>query len=403
MKDSTTGLLRRLAGAALVGGALFALPAGGATSASDAWPRAEPAAVGVDAPSLHALDEELRSGKYPLVDSLFVARCGRQVHFSRYEHDYARIYDRQAHQKGALNARLTGPYNYYDPHWHPYFHGTAEHSMQSVSKTVTSIAIGIARGRGDWKSSLDRPVMDYFDAAKVRNVDARKRRMTVRDLLTMSAGLDWDEDLPYDDPGNGSSAMEATDDWVQFVIDRPMVAEPGSRYAYSSGATMVLAHIFRRETGQALDTYARRHLFQPLGIRDYYWKHTPLGIPDAEGGLYLRTEDLARLGELFLRNGRWHGTEVVPAAWIAESLQPRIEATEGYRYGYQWWLYPHGEPATYAWAARGFGGQRLLVFPEAELVIATTAWNLTDEGAALTPELTARIRDRLADTRCPAP
>ena len=403
MQRSTVTGFRLATAAALAWFGLLAPEPRGTQAAAGDWPRAEPAAVGIDAGALRSLDDDFRSGKYPLLDSLFVARCGRQVHFSRYAHDYASIYGREAHQKGALNARLTGPYNYYDPHWHPYFHGTAEHTMQSVSKTVTSIAIGIAIGRGDWKSPLDRPVMDYFDAARVRNVDERKRRMTVRDLLTMSAGLDWDEELPYDDPNNGSSAMEATDDWVQFVIDRPMVAEPGTRYAYSSGVTMLLAHIFRRETGQAVDSYARRRLFQPLGIRDYYWKHTPLGIPDAEGGLYLRAEDLAKIGELFLCRGSWHGVEVVPPAWVDESVRPRTEATEGYRYGYQWWLYPHGVPATDAWAARGFGGQRLLVFPEAELVIVTTAWNLKDEGPEVTPELTARIRDRLTDVTCPRP
>ena len=119
--------------------------------------------------------------------------------------------------------------------------------------------------------------------------------------------------------------------------------------------------------------------------------------------MYLRAEDLAKIGELFLCRGSWHGVEVVPPAWVDESVRPRTEATEGYRYGYQWWLYPHGVPATDAWAARGFGGQRLLVFPEAELVIVTTAWNLKDEGPEVTPELTARIRDRLTDLTCPRP
>jgi hypothetical protein len=150
--------------------------------------------------------------------------------------------------KGPLNARMTGP-NYFDPAWHPYYNGTDEHTMQSVTKTVTSATIGVAMARGAFKTPLSTPVMHYFDETKVKNLDARKRRMSLRDLLTMTSGLDWNEDLPYDDPANPSDLMEASDDWVQFVIDRPMKEEPGTVFAYSSGATELLAYIFKRETG----------------------------------------------------------------------------------------------------------------------------------------------------------
>jgi len=340
-----------------------------------------PAALGIDAQPLAALDADLASGKLPLVDSLLVMRCGEVVFDRRYPHDYAATYGKEAHTKGPLNARLTGSYNYFDPAWHPYYHGTDEHTMQSVSKTVTSATIGVAMARGAFKAPLSTPVLHYFDETKVKNVDARKRRMTLRDLLTMTSGLDWNEDLPYDDPNNPSDLMEAADDWVQFVIDRPMKDEPGSVFAYSSGATELLAHIFKRETGVDIENYARSHLFGPLGIRDYYWKRTPLGVVDTEGGLYLRAEDLAKIGLLYLNAGRWNGQPLMTSDWVKESLTPRIDAGEGFQYGYQWWLLPHGDAKRVAWLARGMGGQRLIVIPEEHLIVVSTAWHILNEAS----------------------
>ena len=248
------------------------------------WANATPASVGLDASVLEALDKDLAAGKFSLVDSFAVFRCGKQVYERTYPHDYAKIYGKQAKEKGPLNARLTGPYNYFDPYWHPYFHGTDLHSMQSVSKTVTSVIIGIAKTRGDFKAGVDTPVLKYFDVAKVKNVDDRKRRMTLRDLLTMTAGLAWIEDVPYDDPRSDSSLMEATDDWVQYVIDKPMAAEPGKVFNYSSGVSELLAYIFKKETGQDIDDYGEKYLFGPLGIR-HHWKRTYLGVVDTERGL----------------------------------------------------------------------------------------------------------------------
>ena len=151
--------------------------------------------------------------------------------------------------------------------------------------------------RGDFKAGVDTPVLKYFDVAKVKNVDERKRRMTLKDVLTMTTGLDWNEEVAYDDPRNDSSAMEATDDWVQYVIDRPMAAEPGKVFNYSSGTTELLAYIFQKETGQDIEAYGEKYLFSPLGIK-HHWKRTYLGVVDTEGGLFLSGSDLAKIGYL---------------------------------------------------------------------------------------------------------
>jgi CubicO group peptidase (beta-lactamase class C family) len=365
------------------------------------WPRTTPEAVGLDAAPLAALDAEFAAGTVPLVDDFLVARCGAVAYERHYAHDYATIYRKEAHERGPLNARLTGRYNYFDPAWHPYYHGTPAHSMQSVSKSVTSATIGVAIARGDFKAPLDTPVLHWFDSAKVKNVDARKQRMTLRDVLTMTTGLDWDEDVPYDDPHNGSSLMEATEDWVQFVIDRPMAHEPGSTFAYSSGATELLAHIFRRETGQDIERYARAHLFGPLGITRYHWKRTPLGEVDTEGGLYLSSGDLAKFGYLYLRNGVWNGQRLLSAEWLRDSLAAHVDAGAGWRYGYQWWLAPYGDGPRYAWSALGIGGQHLFVFPEDDLVVVLTAWHILDETRYAGP-LVRKLRPAVRAFRCDA-
>jgi CubicO group peptidase (beta-lactamase class C family) len=305
-----------------------------------------------------------------------VHRCGREVFSRKYEHDYAEIYGKEAKTRGPLNARLTGPYNYFDPAWHPYYHGTRMHSMQSVSKTVSSVIIGIARQRGDFKAGLDTPLLNYFNATKVKNVDERKRRITLRHVLTMTAGLAWRESgVPYDDPRSDSSLMEATDDWVQYVIDKPMAEEPGKVFNYSSGVSELLAHIFLKETGQDIDTYGEKYLFQPLRI-EHFWKRTYIGEVDTEGGLYLSGEDLAKIGYLYLHDGMWNGKQLVGKDWVAESVAPFIQAEEDYKYGYQWWLMPRKDSPRLVWMARGFGGQNLVVYPEEQVIAVITAWDI---------------------------
>ena len=362
------------------------------------WAKDQPGGVGLEEKMLAAFDADLAQNKYSLVDSFAVYRCGRQVFERKYSHDYGKIYGKEAHERGPLNAHLTGPYNYFDPAWHPYYHGTELHSMQSVSKTVSSVIWGIAMTRGDFKAGLDTPLLKYFDEAKVKNVDERKRRMTLRHVLTMTTGLDWNEEVAYDDPKNDSSIMEATDDWVQYVIDRPMAHEPGTVFNYSSGVSMFLAYVFEKETGQDIVRYGEKYLFGPLGI-EYYWKRTPLGVADTEGGLFLKNEDLAKIGYLYLHDGFWDGQKIVSKDWVKQSLAPATDAEEGFKYGYKWWLQPRKDRPGYVWMARGFGGQRLMVFPEENLIAVFTGWEILKDEAA-SADLVERILPAVRTQNC---
>ena len=361
------------------------------------WRKGTPASVGLDGKALASFDADLASSKYMLVDSFQVFRCGEEVFERKYTHDYAQIYGREAKTKGPLNARLTGPYNYFDPHWHPYYHGTDMHTMQSVSKTVTSVILGIAITRGDFKAGLNAHVLKFFDVAKVKNVDDRKRRMTLQNVLTMTTGLDWNEEVPYDDPRSDSSLMEATDDWVQYVIDKPMATEPGKAFNYSSGATELLAYIFQKETGEDIDAYGEKYLFAPLGI-EHHWKRTYMGLVDTEGGLYLKGEDLAKIGYLYLHEGIWNGKQLVSKEWVKESLAPHVDAEENFKYGFKWWLYPMN--GKYAWMARGFGGQWLMVFPDKSLIVVFTGWEILKDPAP-TKDLVERLLPAIKQETCP--
>src|SRR6266568_5853333 len=221
------------------------------------WAKGKPSSVGLDEKILSELDGDLASGKYSLVDSFAVFRCGTSVYERTYSHDYGQIYGKEAKTRGPLNAHLTGPYNYFDPAWHPYYHGTDLHSMQSVSKTVTSVILGIAITRGDFKAGLDTPLLKYFDVAAVKNVDDRKRRITLQHVLTMTTGLDWNEEVAYDDPKNDSSLMEATDDWVQYVIAGRWPRSP-ERFSTTAAACRNCWLTFsRRRRGRTLRSTAR--------------------------------------------------------------------------------------------------------------------------------------------------
>ncbi len=390
---------------------LLALPeyaaAAQATWPGRAWPVTDPAAVGMDGAALTAFDAEIAGGKYGQVDGLLVIRHGKVVLDRSYRHNYDSIYGPEARVRSALNPHDPGgPYNYFNPWWHPYYRRGELHSLQSVTKTVTSVLIGVAMARGEFPA-LDTPVLSFFEPGTVANVDDRKRRLTIRHLLTMTAGIDWNEDVPYQDPANSCVIMEASFDWVGYVINLPMAQEPGTSFRYNSGASQLLSHIFRMATGSDIEEYAARYLFSPIGIETFFWKRTPTGLPDTEGGLYLRQQDLARIAYLFARGGVWNGKVIVTPEWIRASVAPTASVSETVKYGYKWWLLPYGPgDSRLAWSGSGFGGQFPVVFPDYDLVVVVTGWNIRPGGPFLSrrtiiDRVLAAVRERHPDGRRP--
>jgi CubicO group peptidase (beta-lactamase class C family) len=362
------------------------------------WRNTTPSEVGLDAKVLAALDTDNSDGKYGYIDSMLLIRHGKVAYERYYGHDYDRIYRQEAKTPSPLVVHdLSGPYNYFNPWWHPWYHRGTLHTMQSVTKSVVSAVIGIAVGRHEFPS-LDTPVLSFFDPAKVANVDDRKRHMTIRHLLTMTAGFDWNEDLPYIDPKNTFSILVYTPDWVKFTIDRPMARNPGEVFQYNSGATLLLGHIFRLATGVDIEEYAVRYLFGPLGISEYAWKRTPSGLVDTQEGLFIAPRDIAKIAYLYLHHGQWEDRQIVPEEWVKQSLTPYKSVPDevGVQYGYKWWLYSYqyqGEDRL-AFAGAGFGNQRLIALPELDLVLVFTGWNILPDRPSLQPKVAI---DRILD------
>ena len=346
------------------------------------WPTSTPQKVGLNAAVLDSLHAEITAGKYGNIDRMLVIRRGQIVMDKTYARDYDRIYGDSLRSTSSLNNSHdpTGPFNYFNPWWHPTYRRGTLHTLQSVSKTVASAVIGAAITRGDFPD-INTPILKYWDTTTVANLDDRKRRVTIRHLLTMSGGFDWNESIPYSDPNNTAGALESSPDWVKFTIDRPMMREPGTKFNYSSGESALLAHIFFRATGVDIEEYAARHLFAPLGITNWQWKRTPSGTIDTEGGLYLEARDLARIWQLWLQGGRWNGATVVSEAWVRESVTPHIPTSTragAPQYGYKWWLYSNPvQKDKLIWAGSGFGGQFPMAFPDQDMVVVFNAWNIT--------------------------
>ena len=357
---------------------------------ASSWEVVPPAAVGLHPDSLAALDATLAGGAQGYIDGMLVIRHGKIAYQRIYAHDYAKIYEAEAKRKSGLNASdPTGPYNYANAWWHPWYQKGDLHTLQSVTKTITSVIIGMAVTRGEFPD-INTPVLKFYDTTKVAHIDDRKRRMRIRHLLTMTAGFKWDEAIHYDNPKNDCSVMEASMDWIGYVINRPMSDEPGARFNYNSGATELLADIFYKATGWDIEEYAVKNLFRPLGIDKHYWKRTAMGLVDTEGGLYLRPADLARIWYLFLHNGNWNGQQLVSQEWVRQSLTPAITVGGTMQYGYKWWLntLPAEKPVR-VWQGNGFGGQYPVILPDYDMIVVFNGWNIRDGDSSL------RLREAL--------
>jgi CubicO group peptidase (beta-lactamase class C family) len=322
---------------------------------------------------IDSLVAEMAAGEYGLIDHFLLIRHGRIVADQHFEHDYATIasaFDTTNHQ-----------YNYDHPEWHPYYRDTDLHTLQSVTKSVTSVALGIAVDQGHI-SGVEAPALSFFQAYDPDMSDLRRARMTLEDMLTMRSGIDWNEMTSYDDASNSCNQMEASDEWIDFVLDHPMREDPGTLWDYNSGASVLLGKVVGVATGKRVDEWTAERLFRPIGITEYFWKTTPDGEVDTEGGLYLSAHDLARIGYLFLRGGVWDGNRVVSEEWVRASVSPVVtdispdNGRPDAGYGYQWWVPDHEAGQTKVFAGNGYGGQFLLVAPEFDLVAVFNGWNI---------------------------
>lgn len=246
----------------------------------------------------------------------------------------------------------------------------SRHDLRSATKSVTSLLVGAAMQRGAI-ADIDRPLAPLFP----EQATAAATALGLRDLLSMRTGLDCDDSLPAS-RGN-EERMYVGNDWLRFFFSLPPRGDAGQTWSYCTAAIVVAGEAVARVVGEPLPAFARKALFEPLGIAGERWQAAPRGVTDAGGHLHLTLSAMLKLGELMRQRGTWQGQRIVGEAWIARSLEPasRVDASgrsSAAWYGLGWWLEPVREGRVLSFQARGNGGQTIIVLPEQSAVIAFT-------------------------------
>ena len=358
----------------------------------------------LDVTLLEKLHDEFKSMDHGYIDSFMLIQDGEVIFEKYYEVDYKYLTRNKKSQQALImnknyGSLATPQYNYFNPEWHPFYKNTKLHTIQSVSKSVTSALVGIALERGEIES-IDTEIFKYFSKYDHLFDSQLKRSITIRDLLNMASGIKWDEDsYPYTNPLNDAASMENSHDWLEYVLSLPMEYEPGSKFVYNSGITVLISHILEAATGMSLDKYAEKYLFGPIGIENYFWKKTPTGLTDAEGGLYLSTKDFSKIGLLYLNNGVSNGRQILTKEWVKLTMSPSIGIDGSDRkYGFQWWFVPYGtDREKWIFSGSGYGGQYLMVVPEHELVMVFNGWNIFETERPSIEYLSSRVLAALID------
>lgn len=337
---------------------------------------AQPSSVGIDTTELNKMTSAIKSGEYPNIHSVLIAKNGKL------------IYEKYFPGKDEILGNSIGFVNH---------HKDSLHDVRSVTKSVVSACIGIALSQGLIKS-IDQPVWEYFPEYAAQN-KGNKSSLTIKHLLTMTSGLDWNENLPYTDPANSEIQMDKSADPILFVLSRKLVSEPGTQWNYNGGTTQVLAAIIKKASGVEVDEFAMKNLFSPLGISNFHWikfedSLRGSNVPLAAAGLRMRSRDMLKFGILYMNRGSWNHKEILTEAWVADSHKSQItrgdlRSGKG-GYGYQFWTFQKGysTDTTEIATAVGNGDQRIFFDPKNELLVVITAgnynqWTIKNNAAAL--------------------
>jgi CubicO group peptidase (beta-lactamase class C family) len=322
----------------------------------DGWSISTPDAAGLDPDRLRAVVGWLDALDGANVHSILVVRRG-SIAFEHY--------------RGTAN-QPQGP--------------DVRHDLRSVTKVVTGLLVGAALEKG-YELSLDAAIFSFFpEYADLRT--PVKDRILVRHVLTMSAGLAWDENVAISNPNHGEVRLWHSADRIRTALEPACVAPPGAEWNYSGGSTEILGAILQKATGKPLDELAHELLLGPLDIMDVEWIRHRDASPSASGGLHMRPRDLAKIGLLVANHGAWRGRSLIAADWIREGTSPQIGASDRlFFYGYHWWLGRSlVERKEVTWAAGiGLGGQRLFFVPAYDLVVVMTAGHYEDAMQAWVP------------------
>jgi len=337
------------------------------TAANDDFHTATPEEAGFEPDIGEKLDAGIYAGLLTDVHAVLVARSGKLV-LERYYQGVDETWGKP------LGRVCFGPQSLHD--------------LRSVTKSVVSLLYGIALGKG-LVPPPDSPLLAQFPDYPDLAADPRRASLTIHHALTMTLGMEWDELRPYTDPANSEIAMETAPDRYRFILDRPFVAEPGSRWIYSGGAAALIGAVIERGTGQPLPDFARGTLFAPLGISDFEWMAGDDGVASAASGLRLCGRDLLRIGTMILAGGLEGGRRIVSEEWLAASFRPAIRTEDELEYGYFWFLFEAripGKAGPQPWMAGfGNGGQRLWLMPAADIAVVILSGRYNAADAWITP------------------
>lgn len=327
----------------------------------DGWTVGDAGDQGMSVQRLEDMMDAIDSGEYPIIDSIAIASQGTLV--------FNETVRTQLDDKDSWvgNGDLS------------------MHAQFSASKSVASILVGIAIDLGDI-SGVDVPYLSLFDYPSYDNWDERKNQITLEHVLTMRLGLQWDEWNPsYSDPNNVLiSFYSQNHDYSKGLLDLPMDADPGSKYAYNTIATVSLGQAVQNRGPLMYTDFLNTYLLHPLRITQFKFTETPTGLPDLGGGLYLYSRDMVKFGQMYMDDGYWNGQRIVSSEWVAASIQaytdlgwsePETRDWQVDGYGYQWWTghFEHGGQVLPTFAALGYGQQLVMVIPDLELVIAVNS------------------------------
>jgi CubicO group peptidase (beta-lactamase class C family) len=334
----------------------------------------------IDRDALCATADRLAASSETNVHAVLVARRGKLV-FERYfggsDEVHGHLVERIAFDADTLN------------------------DMRSVTKSVASLAVGIAVDRGLIRS-VNEPIFNFFpELSDLRSTE--KDRIQLLHALTMAMGARLGRGCAGQWGNNDEERMKAAPDARRYVLGLPMNAPAGQDFFYNTGALVLVSAAVRKATGRTLDEFARATLLEPLGITNVEWFRVKGGDSDAGSGLRLRPRDMAKIGQLVLAGGRWNDRQIVSKAWIDASITPYIDGIGAYFYGYLWWLgrsLLKGHEVHWA-AAYGRGGQSIHIVPELDLVIVVTAGFYQDYSPKAQQVLANILRDVLRAASAP--
>lgn len=309
----------------------------------------------IDSTIISKIDTAITNGTYPNIHSLLITRHNKLV-YEKYwpgkDQSWGDDLGMRQQSKDSL------------------------HDIRSISKSIVSACVGIAVQQGKIKS-VEQRVFDFypeyarFDTGLISS-------LTIKHLLTMSSGLKWNEEVPYDNPENSEIRMIRSGNPVEYVLSQPMEHPPGKVWKYNGGTTQLLAGIIEKTTGKKVDQFAKEYLFQPLGIEKFEWiKYPGTDLPAAASALRLTSRDLLKFGLLYNNGGKWNGQNILPAKWIEESFYSYVERPGGGGYGYQFWTWRDtlNKKQVPLVACIGNGDQRILFDKSNDLLIVATAGN----------------------------